>query len=103
MDAVAIVVRKLERIDAGVDGRRRGGHRCGSRRPTPTLIGSARTYPTRSSRSAAGTQISVRTPRCSWCSRDASRYRCGDVNERAKVADYARSAGVPEQQLDWIE
>lgn len=31
------------------------------------------------------------------------RYRRGDKNERAKVADYARSVGVPEPQLDWAE
>ena len=31
------------------------------------------------------------------------RYRRGDATERAKVAEYARSAGVPEQQLDWAE
>ena len=31
------------------------------------------------------------------------RYRRGDETERAKVADYARSVGVPEQQLDWAE
>jgi hypothetical protein len=31
------------------------------------------------------------------------RYQCGDVAERAKVADYARSIGVPEAQLDWAE
>jgi hypothetical protein len=31
------------------------------------------------------------------------RYRRGDDTERAKVADYARSVGVPEEQLDWAE
>lgn len=31
------------------------------------------------------------------------RYRRGDGGERAKVADYARSVGVPEEQLDWAE
>jgi|SRR5215218_9293320 hypothetical protein len=31
------------------------------------------------------------------------RYRRGDTTERAKVADYARSVGVPEEQLDWAE
>lgn len=31
------------------------------------------------------------------------RYRRGDASERAKVADYARSVGVPERQLDWTE
>jgi hypothetical protein len=31
------------------------------------------------------------------------RYRRGDATERAKVAEYARSVGVPEQQLDWAE
>jgi hypothetical protein len=29
--------------------------------------------------------------------------RRGDDTERAKVADYARSVGVPEEQLDWSE
>jgi hypothetical protein len=31
------------------------------------------------------------------------RYRRGDNNERAKVEDYARSVGVPDEQLDWSE
>jgi hypothetical protein len=31
------------------------------------------------------------------------RYRRGDAGERAKVEDYARSLGVPEEQLDWAE
>jgi hypothetical protein len=31
------------------------------------------------------------------------RYRRGDKSGRAKVEDYARSVGVPEQQLDWAE
>jgi len=31
------------------------------------------------------------------------RYRNGDVAGRAEVADYARSVGVPEHQLDWPE
>lgn len=31
------------------------------------------------------------------------RYRRGDDTERAKVADYARSVGVPKEQLDWAE
>jgi hypothetical protein len=31
------------------------------------------------------------------------RYQRGDKSERAKVADYARSAGVPDDQLDWAE
>ncbi|MHB8463529.1 MAG: hypothetical protein ACYDH6_18595 [Acidimicrobiales bacterium] len=31
------------------------------------------------------------------------RYRQGDAAERARVADYARSVGVPENQLDWAE
>jgi hypothetical protein len=31
------------------------------------------------------------------------RYRRGDAMERAKVAEYARSVGVPEHQLDWAE
>jgi hypothetical protein len=29
------------------------------------------------------------------------RYRRGDTSERSKVADYARSVGVPDDQLDW--
>jgi hypothetical protein len=31
------------------------------------------------------------------------RHRRGDARERSKVAEYARSVGVPEQQLDWAE
>jgi hypothetical protein len=31
------------------------------------------------------------------------RYRRGDMSERARVADYARSRGVPDEQLDWAE
>ena len=31
------------------------------------------------------------------------RYRRGDAPARAEVAEYARSVGVPEQQLDWAE
>ena len=31
------------------------------------------------------------------------RYLRGDSSERAKVADYARSVGVPDEQLDWAE
>jgi hypothetical protein len=31
------------------------------------------------------------------------RYRRGDDVERAEVAEYARSVGVPEEQLDWAE
>lgn len=31
------------------------------------------------------------------------RYHSGDRAERAKVADYARSVAVPEEQLDWAE
>jgi hypothetical protein len=31
------------------------------------------------------------------------RYQRGDKSDRAKVADYARSVGVPEEQLDWAE
>jgi hypothetical protein len=31
------------------------------------------------------------------------RYRRGDKDGRAGVADYARSVGVPEVQLDWAE
>jgi hypothetical protein len=31
------------------------------------------------------------------------RYRRGDQSERTKVEDYARSVGVPEAQLDWAE
>jgi hypothetical protein len=31
------------------------------------------------------------------------RYLRGDTGERAKVADYARSVGVPNEQLDWAE
>jgi hypothetical protein len=31
------------------------------------------------------------------------RYQRGDKSERAKVADYARSVGVPDDQLDWAE
>lgn len=31
------------------------------------------------------------------------RYRNGDAAGRAEVADYARSVGVPEHQLDWPE
>lgn len=30
-------------------------------------------------------------------------YARGDTRERAAVAAYARSVGVPEQQLDWAE
>jgi hypothetical protein len=31
------------------------------------------------------------------------RYRRGDQSERAKVEEYARAVGVPEEQLDWAE
>ncbi len=31
------------------------------------------------------------------------RYARGDKDGRANVADYARSVGVPEEQLDWAE
>ena len=31
------------------------------------------------------------------------RYRRGDARGRAKAADYARSVGVPEPQVDWPE
>jgi hypothetical protein len=31
------------------------------------------------------------------------RYRRGDRSERAKVEAYARSIGVPDEQLDWAE
>jgi hypothetical protein len=31
------------------------------------------------------------------------RYRRGDSHERDKVMEYARSVGVPEPQLDWAE
>jgi hypothetical protein len=31
------------------------------------------------------------------------RYRRRDDTERVKVVDYARSVGVPEDQLDWAE
>jgi hypothetical protein len=31
------------------------------------------------------------------------RYRRGDTRERAKVEEYARSVGVPDEQLDWTE
>ena len=31
------------------------------------------------------------------------RYRRGDTSERARVADYALSLGVPDEQLDWAE
>jgi hypothetical protein len=31
------------------------------------------------------------------------RYRQGDQGERARVKEYARSVGVPDEQLDWAE
>src|SRR4051794_16822068 len=31
------------------------------------------------------------------------RYRRGDTRARDEVADYARSVGVPDEQLDWAE
>jgi hypothetical protein len=31
------------------------------------------------------------------------RYPRGDTSERARVVDYARSLGVPDEQLDWTE
>jgi len=31
------------------------------------------------------------------------RYRRGDQGERAEVEEYARSVGVPDEQLDWAE
>jgi hypothetical protein len=30
-------------------------------------------------------------------------YRRGDQSERAEVEEYARSVGVPDEQLDWAE
>jgi hypothetical protein len=31
------------------------------------------------------------------------RYPRGDTSERARVTEYARSHGVPDEQLDWTE
>lgn len=31
------------------------------------------------------------------------RYRQGDQSERVRVEEYARSVGVPDEQLDWAE
>jgi hypothetical protein len=104
MDAVPIVVRKLERIEAGVD----------DQPPRWTLLW-FEAADADADRLAEDLSNALE-PAGGWYAdfhSDAEvfvvfsgrifRYRRGDESERAKVADYARSVGVPEQQLDWAE
>jgi hypothetical protein len=104
MDAVPLIVHKLERIDAGVD----------EQPPHWTLLWFE--VADADADRLAQELSNALDARGGWYADFHSdsdvtvvfsgrifRYRRGDESERAKVADYARSVGVPDQQLDWAE
>jgi hypothetical protein len=99
-----LLVRKLERVDAGVDGQ-----------PSRWTLVSFEAAEADADRLADALSDALE-PKGGWYAdfhSDSSvtvvfsgrifRYRRGDKNERAKVEDYARSVGVPDAQLDWAE
>jgi hypothetical protein len=104
VEGVPLVVRKLERLDAGVgeqprewtlvwfEARDEDGDRLAVAL-SDALEVKGGWYADFHSDSAVTVVFARRV----------FRYRRGDVSERAKVADYARSVGVPERQLDWTE
>jgi hypothetical protein len=104
IEGVSLVVRKLERVDAGL----------ADQPPQWTLLwfeaGDSDADPLAEMLSAALDSVG------GWYADFHSdtevtvvfrgrvfRYRRGDKGERATVAEYARSVGVPEAQLDWAE
>jgi hypothetical protein len=104
VEGVPLVVRKLERIDAGVE----------KQPPQWTLLW-FEADEADADRLAAALAGALEA-NCGWYAdfhSDAEVtvvfagrifcYHRGDDIERAKVADYARSVGVPEEQLDWSE
>lgn len=104
VQGVPLVVRKLERIDAGVEGQP----------PQWTMLW-FEADDADADRLAAALADALEA-NGGWYAdfhSDAEvtvvfagrifRYRHGDETERTKVADYARSVGVPEEQLDWAE
>jgi hypothetical protein len=104
IEDVQLVVRKLERVDAGVD----------EQPPHWTLV-SFEAADADADRLADALSDALE-PTAGWYvdfhsdsdvtvvfSGRIFRYRRGEKNERAKVEEYARSVGVPDAQLDWAE
>jgi hypothetical protein len=104
VEEVPLVVHKLERIDAGVQGQ--------PRRWTLLWFEAADADADRLAEALADTLEA----RGGWYADFHSethvtvvfsgrifRYRRGDEDQRAEVEEYARSVGVPEEQLDWAE
>jgi hypothetical protein len=104
VEAIPLTVRKLERVDAGI----------GEQPPSWTLMWFEAAD---ADADQLADQLSAALePTGGWYADFHSdsdvtvvfaqhifRYRRGDAGERAKVAQYARSVGVPEPQLDWAE
>lgn len=104
VEGVPLVVRKLERVDAGVEGQ-----------PSHWTLLWFEAHEADADRLAAALAEALEA-NGGWYAdfhSDAEvivvfaghvfRYRRGDDTERARVANYARSVGVPEEQLDWAE
>src|SRR3954447_21394149 len=104
VEGVGLVVRKLERLDAGI----------GDQPGTWTLV-SFEADDDEAELLAAGLSDGLE-PTGGWHAdfhSDAQltvvfggrtfRYRRGDTRAREEVPDYARSVGVPEEQRDWAE
>ena len=104
VEGVPLVVRKLERIDAGVQEQPRQwtllwfeADEADADRLAAALADALEANGGWYADFHSDTEVTV-----VFAGR-IFRYRRGDDTERAKVADYARSVGVPEEQLDWAE
>jgi hypothetical protein len=104
IDALPLTLRRLERVDAGI----------AEQPPRWTLVWFEATDA--DADRLADQLADALEPRGGWYADFHSdsdvtvvfagrifRYRRGDEAGRAEVATYARSVGVPEQQLDWAE
>jgi hypothetical protein len=104
IDRVPLVVRKLERVDAGLDEQPPHWTLLWFEAPdseadrlAEMLLGALETTGAWYADFHSDTEVTV-----VFAGR-VFRYHRGDKAERAKVEDYARSLGVPEAQLDWAE
>lgn len=104
VDGVPLVVRKLERVDAGVEEQPRQwtllwfeADEADADRLAAALADALEANGGWYADFHSDAEVIV------VFARRIFRYRCGDDTERAKVANYARSVGVPEAQLDWAE